>query len=125
MLKIKSSDIKSATLRFWIAWAIAELLLLLPFLYLSIQINVRNGPLFLFTQPLMAVLTLYKLRHPYGALVNLIIVCLYSFFSISEYFLGGNNGLKLVVNIIALANIQFLVLLLFWGFQKIASRLSK
>ncbi len=108
--------------RFWIVWAIAELLILSSCIYMSVYskfigvISVIGA-----SQPLMTVLTLYKTKHRNGALTNLIIVSLYSIYSVYISIVGRDaNGWGWAFCMIVFPIIQLILVLLFWCIQKIA-----
>lgn len=108
--------------RFWIVWAIAELLILSSCIYMSVH-SKFIGVISVFgaSQPLMTVLTLYKKKNRNRALTNLIIVCLYSIYSIYISTEGQDaNGWGWVFCMIVFPIIQLILLLLFWGIQKLA-----
>ena len=69
--------------RFWITWIVVELLMLSSCVYMAIY-SKFIGIMCVFgaSQPLMLALTLYKKKHQSGALTNLIIVGLYSIYSV-------------------------------------------
>ena len=108
--------------QFWITWSIAELLILSSCIYtsfLSKFIGVLS--MFLVSQPLMIVLTFYKKKHRTGALTNLIIICLYSIYSVYISIAGqDSNGWGWAFCMIVIPVVQLILLLLFWGIQKIA-----
>ena len=108
--------------RFWIVWAIAELLILSSCIYMSVH-SKFIGVISVFgaSQPLMTVLTLYKKKNRNRALTNLIIICLYSIYSIYISIVGQDaNGWGWVFCMIVFPIIQLILLLLFWGIQKLA-----
>ncbi len=69
--------------RFWIAWVIAELLLLASCIDVAVRCQ-SFGMICVFAvpQPLMIVLALFKKIHPNAALVNTVIISLYTVYSI-------------------------------------------
>lgn len=72
------------------------------------------------SQPLMIALTRYKKKHQNRALTNLIIVGLYSIYSVYISISGqDSNGWGWVFCMIVFPIIQLILLLLFWGIQKI------
>ena len=113
--------------RFWIVWAITEMLILSSCIYMSFLskfIGVMSVSLA--SQPLMIVLTLYKKKHRNGALTNLIIIILYSIYSVYISIVGQDaNGWGWAFCIIVFPIIQLILLLLFWGIQKIAEITSR
>lgn len=108
--------------RFWRVWAIAELLLLAS----CIDSAVRSQSLgmvsiFAVTQPLMITLALLKFSHRNGALVNLIIVSLYSIYSIYlRLSHEDSDGWAWFIFTVVVPIVQFLILLLYWGLAKLA-----
>ena len=119
--------------RFWIAWVFAELLLLIS----CIDSAVRSQSLgmmcvFAVSQPLMITLALLKFSHRNGALVNLIIVSLYSIYSIYLRLSDEDpEGWAWFVFTVVVPIVQYVIVLLYWGFAKLAEitrhkdRLSK
>lgn len=112
--------------RFWIVWAITELLILTSCIYLAVP----NGAMvmigFLISQPLMITLPLYKMSHRNGAIVNCIIVCIYTVYYLYMHFTeADSNGWGWLFYMVLLPVIQFIILLLFWGLQKIAEVISQ
>lgn len=108
--------------RFWIAWIVVELLMLSSCIYMVVQSKVLEIlSVFVIGQPLMGVLALYKKHHPDGALANLIFACIYSSYALYINITGEDgNGWGWVFFMIVLPIIQLIILLLFWGIQKIA-----
>ena len=108
--------------RFWIVWAIAELLLLAS----CIDSALRSQSLgmmciFAVTQPLMITLALLKFSHRNGALVNLIIVSLYSIYSIYLRLSDEDpEGWAWFVFTVVVPIVQYVIVLLYWGLAKLA-----
>lgn len=106
--------------RFWIVWAIAEILLLAS----SIDVAVRCqslGMIYVFTiiQPLMIVLAFFKKAHPNAALVNLIIISLYTVYSIYLRLTHEDtDGWGWFAFTIVLPMVQLILLLLYLGLDK-------
>ncbi len=122
MKKNSLQSMKLTDKSFWIVWTIAELLILSSCIYMSVH-SKFIGVISVFgaSQPLMTVLTLYKKKHRNGALTNLIIICLYSIYSIYISIVGQDaNGWGWVLCMIVFPIIQLILLLLFWGIQKLA-----
>lgn len=108
--------------RFWIAWAMVELLLLSSCIYMAVH-SKFIGIICVFgaSQPLMTALTLYKKKHKNGALTNLIIVGLYSIYSVYISISGQDaNGWGWALGMIILPIMQLILLLLYWGLEKLA-----
>ena len=81
---------------------------------------------FFISQPLMITLPLYKMSHCNGAIVNCIIVCIYTVYYLYMHFTeADSNGWGWVFYMVLLPVIQFIILLLFWGLQKIAEIASR
>lgn len=113
--------------RFWIVWTITELLILLSCIYMAVH-SKFIGIMCVFgaSQPLMIALTLYKKKHQNGALTNLIIVGLYSIYSVYISISGQDaNGWGWAFCMIVFPIIHLILLLLFWGIQKIAEITEK
>ncbi len=108
--------------RFRIAWIIAELLLLAS----SIDFAVRCQSLgmiyvFAITQPLMIALALFKITHPNAALVNLIIISSYTTYSIYlRQTHEDTDGWGWFAFAVVLPTAQLILLLLYWGLEKLA-----
>lgn len=109
--------------RFWIVWAIAELLLLASCIDFAVRCKsfYMICP-FVMTQPLMITLALLKFRHRNGALINLIIVSLYSIYSIFLRLSNEDpNGWAWFAFTVAVPIGQFFIVLLYWGLAEIVS----
>lgn len=108
--------------RFWIAWVIAEMLLLAS----CIDVAVRSQSfemicVFAVTQPLMIVMALFKKAHPNAVLVNLGIICLYTVYSIYlRLTQEDNEGWAWFALSVVLPIVQLIMLLLYWGLTKLA-----
>lgn len=112
--------------RFWIIWAITELLILSSCIYLAVQYSAMIMFGFFISQPLMVTLALYKMEHRNGAIVNCIIVCIYTVYHLYMHFTeADSNGWGWLFYMVLLPVIQFIILLLFWGLQKIAEVISR
>ena len=114
--------------RFWIARAIAELLLLASCIDVAVRCQ-SFGMICIFAVPqlLMIVLALFKQTHPNAALANLVIISLYTVYSIylrlTHEDIDGWGWFALGV---ALPIMQLILLILYWGLTKIAeATLSK
>lgn len=102
--------------------ALVELLMLSSCIYMAVH-SKFIGILCVFgaSQPLMIALTLYNKKHQNGALTNLIIVGLYSIYSVYISISGqDSNGWGWAFCMIVFPIVQLILLLLFWGIQKIA-----
>lgn len=112
--------------RFWIVWAITELLILSSCIYLAVPYSAMVMFGFFISQPLMVTLALYKMTHRNGAIVNCIIVCIYTVYYLYMHFTeADSNGWGWLFYMVLLPVIQFIILLLFWGLQKIAEVISQ
>lgn len=112
--------------RFWIVWAITELLLLLSCIYLAVPNKAFVMIGFFISQPLMVTLALYKMAHRNGAIVNCIIVSLYIVYYMYMHFTEpGSDGWGWFFFYMVLPVIQLIILLLLWGMQKIAEIVSQ
>ena len=105
--------------RFWIAWAIAELLLLISCIDFAVRCQSLGVMcVFALTQPLMIALAIFKMTHPNAALCNLVIISLYTVYSIYLRFThedtGGWGWFALCV---VLPIVQLILLLLYWGLE--------
>lgn len=106
--------------RFWSVWAITELLILSSCIYLAVP----NGAMvmigFFISQPLMGTLSLYKMSHRNGAIVNCIIVCIYTVYYLYMHFTeADSNGWGWLFYMVLLPVIQFIILLLFGVYKKL------
>lgn len=108
--------------RFWIVWAIVELLLLAS----SIDFAVRCqsfGMIFVFAviQPLMITLVIFKTTHPNKALANLVIISLYTVYSIYLRFTHEDtDGWGWFALGVVLPIVQLTFLLIYWGIERIS-----
>lgn len=113
--------------RFWVMWIITEIL--------TLSLRVHDGILcghwedailvFGLCQPLMFILTLFRKSHSSGAIINLIIVLIYSIFSgYLKIYLGFGGGLLWILFMTALPNIQLTFLLIYWGIERISMHKS-
>lgn len=74
----------------------------------------------------MLTLALYKMAHRNGAIVNCAIVCIYTVYYMYMHFTDADvNGWGWLFFMVLLPVIQLVVLLLFWGIQKIAEITSR
>ena len=108
--------------RFWITWIVVELLMLSSCVYMAIY-SKFIGIMCVFgaSQPLMLALTLYKKKHQSGALTNLIIVGLYSIYSVYISISGQDaNGWGWAFCMIVFPIIQLILLFFVLGYSKIA-----
>ena len=97
---------------FWIAWVIAELLLLAS----CIDVAVRCQSL-----SMICVFALFKKTHPNAALVNAVIISLYTVYSIYLRLTHEDtDGWGWFALCVALPVVQLLLVLLYWGISKLA-----
>ena len=108
--------------RFWIGWVIAELLLLASCIDVAVRcqsfgmICVCAVP-----QPLMIVMALFKKTHPNAALVNAVIISLYSVYSIYLRLTHEDtDGWGWFALGVVLPVVQLILLILYWGLTKLA-----
>lgn len=107
--------------RFWIAWAIAELLLLASCIDVAVRCQ-SFGMIRVFSvpQPIMIALALFKITHPNAALVYLIIISLYTVYSIYLRLTHeDNDGWAWFAFTIVLPIVQLILLLLYWGLERL------
>ncbi len=108
--------------RFWIAWAIAELLLLASCIDFVVRCQ-SLGMIYVFAipQPLMIAVALFKTTNPNAALVNLIIISLYTVYSIYLRLTHEDtDGWGWFAFAVVLPTAQLILLLLYWGLEKLA-----
>lgn len=112
--------------RFWIVWAITELLILSSCIYLAVPNKAIVMIGFFISQPLMVTLTLYKRVHRNGAIVNCVIVCIYTAYYMYMHLTeADSNGWGWLCYMVVLPMIQLIILLLLWGMQKTAEIVSQ
>ena len=107
--------------RFWIAWAIAELLLLASCVDVAVRCQ-SFGMICVFAvpQPIMIALALFKNTHPNAALVNLIIISLYTVYSIYLRLTHEDNaGWAWFAFTVVLPIAQLILMLLYWGLERL------
>lgn len=107
--------------RFWIAWAIAELLLLASCVDVAVRCQ-SFGMICVFAvpQPIMIALALFKNTHPNAALVNLIIISLYTVYSIYLRLTHeDNDGWAWFAFTVVLPIAQLILMLLYWGLERL------
>ena len=107
--------------RFWIAWAIAELLLLASCVDVAVRCQ-SFGMICVFAvpQPIMIALALFKNTHPNAALVNLIIISLYTVYSIYLRLTHeDNDGWAWFAFTVVLPIAQLILILLYWGLERL------
>lgn len=113
--------------RFWIGWAIAELLLLASCIDVAVRCQ-SFGMICIFAvpQPIMIALALFKNTHPNASFVNLIIISLYTVYSIYLRLTHeDNDGWGWFAFTVVLPIAQLILLLLYWSlerFTRIAQR---
>lgn len=114
--------IKLTDKRFWIAWAIAELLLFASCIDIDVAVRCQSFEMicvFAVTQPLMIVLALFKKTHLNAALVNLVIIILYTVYSIYLRLTHEDtDGWGWFALGVVLPVVQLLLVLLYWGISK-------
>lgn len=107
--------------RFWIAWAIAELLLLTSCIDFAVRCqSLSIMCVFAVTQPLMITLAIFKMTHPNAALGNLVIISLYTVYSIySRFTHEDTDGWGWFAFTVVLPIVQLILLLLYLGLYKL------
>ena len=107
--------------RFWIGWAIAELLLLASCIDVAVRCQAFGMIcIFAVTQPIMIALALFKMTHPNAALVNLIIISLYTVYSIYLRLTHeDNDGWAWFAFTVVLPIAQLILMLLYWGLERL------
>ena len=108
--------------RFWIVWAITELLLLASCMDFAVRCqSLAMICVFAIPQPLMIALALFKITRPNAALVNLIIISLYTVYSIYLRLTHEDtNGWGWFAFTVVLPIAQLILLLLYWGLERLA-----
>ena len=108
--------------RFWIAWVIAELLLLASCIDFAVRCqSLGMTYIFAITQPLMIAVALFKAAHPNAALINLLIISLYTVYSIYLRLTHEDtDGWGWFAFTVVLPIAQLILLLLYWGLEKLA-----
>lgn len=117
-----NNEMKLTDKRFWIVWVIAELLLLASCIDVAVRCQ-SFGMICVFAvpQPLMIVLALFKKTHPNAALVNAVIISLYTVYSIYLRLTHEDtDGWGWFALGVVLPVVQLLLLLLYWGISKLA-----
>lgn len=108
--------------RFWVMWVITEILILSLCVHDVILCSHWEDAILVFgaCQPLMFVLTLFRKSHSAGAIINLIIVLVYSIFSgYLKIYCGFGGGLLWILIMMAFPNIQLALLLIYWVIERI------
>lgn len=107
--------------RFWTIWIITEVLILSFCGHDVILCSHWEDAILVFgcCQPLMFVLTLFRKSHSSGAIINLIIVLAYSIFAGYLKIDLGDGIMYWILFMTALPNIQLLLLLIYWGIERI------
>ena len=108
--------------RFWMAWAIAELLLLASCIDVAVRCQ-SFGMICIFAvpQPIMIALALFKNTHTNASFVNLIIISLYTVYSIYLRLTHeDNDGWGWFAFTVVLPIAQLILLLLYWGLERLA-----
>lgn len=107
--------------RFWAIWVITEVLILSFCVHDVILCSHWEDAILVFglCQPLMFVLALFRKSHSSGAIINLIIVLAYSIFAGYLKIDLGDCVMYWILFMTALPNIQLLLLLLYWGLERI------
>ena len=108
--------------RFWITWAIAELLLLASCIDVAVRCQSFGMMcIFVVPQPIMIALALFKNTHPNASFVNLIIISLYTVYSIYLRLTHeDNDGWAWFAFTVVLPIAQLILLLLYWGLERLA-----
>lgn len=107
--------------RFWTIWIITEVLILSFCGHDVILCSHWEDAILVFgcCQPLMFVLTLFRKSHSFGAIINLLVVLAYSIFAGYLKIDLGDGIMYWILFMTALPNIQLLLLLLYWGIERI------
>lgn len=107
--------------RFWVIWIITEVLILSFCGHDVILCSHWDDAILVFglCQPLMFVLTLFRKSHSRGSTINLIIVLAYSIFAGYLRISLGDGIMYWILFMTALPNIQLLLLLIYWGIERI------
>ena len=108
--------------RFWIGWAIAELQLLASCIDFAVRCQ-SFGMICIFAvpQPIMIALALFKNTHPNASFVNLIIISLYTVYSIYLRLTHeDNDGWGWFAFTVVLPIAQLMLLLLYWSLERLA-----
>lgn len=109
--------------RFWVMWTITEILILSLCIHDVMLCSHWEDAILVsgLCQPLMFALTLFRKSHSLGAIINLIIVLIYSIFSgYLKIYLGFGGGLYWILFMTALPNIQLTLLLIYWCIERIS-----
>lgn len=106
---------------FWAIWIITEILILSFCVYHGVLCSYWEDAILVFglCQPLMFVLTLFLKSHSFGAIINLIIVLIYSIYSGYLRFRLGDCVMYWILFMTVLPNIQLTLLLIYWGIERI------
>jgi hypothetical protein len=108
--------------RFWIGWAIDELLLLASCIDVAVRCQ-SFGMMctFVVPQPIMIALALFKNTHPNASFVNLTIISLYTVYSIYLRLTHeDNDGWAWFAFTVVLPIAQLILLVLYWGLERLA-----
>lgn len=107
--------------RFWVIWTITEIFILSFCVHDVILCSHWEDAILVFglCQPLMFVLTLFRKSHSFGAIINLIIVLIYSIFSGYLKLDLGDGIMYWILFMMALPNIQLTLLLIYFGIERI------
>ncbi len=114
--------------RFWVIWTITEIFILSFCVHDVILCSHWEDAILVFglCQPLMFVLTLFRKSHSFGAIINLIIVLIYSIFSgYLKIYWGFGGVLCWMLFMTALLNIQLTLLLIYLGIERIFKHKSR
>lgn len=113
--------------RFWVIWIITQILILSFCVYDGILCSYWEDAILVFglCQPLMFVLTLFRKSHSFGAIINLIIVLIYSIYS-GYLRIDLDDGIMYwILFMMALPNIQLTLLLIYWSIERIFKHKSR
>lgn len=109
---------------FWVLWAVAQVAIVASCVYDAIlNSNIEDASYVFFTcQPLMIILPFFHKRHKLGAIINISVVCAYSVllcYIRLSYKPFSSWNLYWLVYLIALSMIQFTILAVYWGVERI------
>lgn len=113
--------------RFWIAWVIAELLLLASCIDFAVRCqSIGMICVFVVPQPLMITLALFKKTYPNAALVNLVIISLYTVYSIYLRFTHEDtDGWGWFALGVVIPIVQFILILIHCGVEKLVEVIQR
>lgn len=113
--------------KFWVIWTITEIFILSFCIHDVILCSHWEDAILVFglCQPLMFVLTLFRKSHSFGAIINLIIVLIYSIFSGYLKIDLGDGIMYWILFMMVLPNIQLTLLLIYWSIERIFKHKSR